>query len=92
VIVECPKCGKADRWHATGRFNENRYRRRRAELICNACAYAFSSGLPDAIAAGEATAITLPVAPPRDLPLRTARILPPLPIDIRRRRAGEVDE
>lgn len=52
-VVECPKCWKA-RWHATGRFNENRHGLRRAECICDSCGYAFSSGRPEAIAAGEA--------------------------------------
>jgi hypothetical protein len=52
VTTECWKCFKT-KWKATGRFNQNRNGRPRAELICEACGYAFSSGKPDAIAAGE---------------------------------------
>lgn len=50
--TDCYSC-LSSKWRATGRFNENRFGRRRAELICEACGYSFSSGKPDAIAAGE---------------------------------------
>lgn len=67
VSVDCPKCLKS-RWHATGRFNHNRHGLRRAECVCEFCGYAFSSGRPIAIEAGERIVAenggTAPVDPP----------------------------
>ncbi len=58
VTVECPRCvvrGQSGaRWHATGRRNTNKHQRRRAELVCDVCGYAFSSSLPAAMEAAEA--------------------------------------
>jgi len=51
-VVECPRCFKA-KWHATGLFNVNRHKLRRAECVCESCGYMFSSGRPEAITAGE---------------------------------------
>lgn len=51
--VFCPHCYRENKWHATGQFNVNRHNRRRAELVCDGCGYAFSSGRPDAMAEGE---------------------------------------
>ena len=59
VTTDCWKCLRS-RWHATGRFNHNRHGIRRAELICDLCGYAFSSGREDAIQAGEAAAAARP--------------------------------
>lgn len=52
TTTDCYKC-LSSKWRATGRFNENRFGRRRAELVCETCGYAFSSGKPDGIEAGE---------------------------------------
>jgi len=58
MTVTCPKCvvrgQKGERWHATGGRNTNRHGMRRAELVCDVCGYAFSSGWPAALAAAEA--------------------------------------
>lgn len=58
MTVECPRCAnhgqQGHQWHATGVRNTNRHGRRRAVLICDVCGYAFSSGLPAAMAAAEA--------------------------------------
>lgn len=70
MTVDCPRCFKA-RWHATGRFNVNRHDRRRAELICDACGYAFASALPEALTTGETVAVTLPSPPPPRVPVAT---------------------
>lgn len=64
-VVECPKCFRA-RWHATGRFNVNRHGLKRAECVCEVCGYAFSSGRPEAIAAGEAITVPQSDAPSTD--------------------------
>jgi len=78
MTVECPKCHKAGRWHATGRFDRNRHQLRRAELICDVCRYAFSSGLPEAMAAGELVAATFGQAPAAPTPA----IPQPLPLEV----------
>jgi len=58
ISIDCPKCvirgQKGTRWHATGQRNSNRFGMRRAELVCDVCGYAFSSGRPAALAAAEA--------------------------------------
>lgn len=51
--VQCFRC-HAEKWHATGRFNTSRHGVRRAELVCDACGYRFSSGYPAAIEAAAA--------------------------------------
>lgn len=67
ATTDCYRCWRS-KWKATGRFNTNRHGIRRAELICDMCGYAFSSGKPDAIQAGEAATATLPVPKPMQQP------------------------
>lgn len=55
LSVDCPKCLRS-LWTATGRFGENRFGRRRAELKCTSCGYTWSSGLSAALVAGELAA------------------------------------
>jgi hypothetical protein len=62
--VDCFKC-LASVWHATGRFNTSRRGLRRAELVCDACGYGFSSARPEAIAAAEAILQPEPARPIR---------------------------
>lgn len=71
--VECPRAnthptGSASRWTATGEFNESRRGLRRAELRCEVCGYYWSSGLPEAIAAGENAASDPELQPAPALP------------------------
>jgi len=51
--VCCPRCPSPQPWRATGAFNAGLHQRRRAELYCETCGRTWSSGLPEAIAAGE---------------------------------------
>lgn len=62
--VHCHRC-RAQNYEGTGKFNASRFGgHRRAELKCRDCGYLWSSGLPDALEAGEAAAANLP-PPPR---------------------------
>jgi hypothetical protein len=73
-------------WKATGRFNENHRGLRRAEVQCETCGYVWSTGLPDAIEAGEAVAASLP----REEPIqeRLAGMLDEEAVDVRERQVG----
>jgi hypothetical protein len=55
LVVECPKgrCGKR-RWHATGRTQVNRHGRQQAQVVCEACGYAWWNSLPEALDACRA--------------------------------------
>jgi hypothetical protein len=96
-VVECPKCWRS-RWSATGRFNENRHGLKRAECVCASCGYVFSSGRPEAIAAGEAVSRAPVVETPLQQPsLPHSKVTQPsgftkvgtLAKDFKRRQAGE---
>lgn len=71
--VYCPRCFKEGRWHATGRFNENRHGRRRAELVCDGCHYAFSSGRPEAVTEGDRVRGDVPSV---DAPAEVRSVIP----------------
>ena len=98
MTVTCPKCSvrgqSGERWHATGRRNTNRYGRRRAELVCDVCGYAFSSGLPAALEAAEGVSGVDDVQPPPKSPAapRVLRVIPGTfvqPPEVRRQRELE---
>ncbi len=52
MTVACPKCRRDDGYRATGAFTASPFVSRRAELVC-ACGYVWSSGLREALSAGE---------------------------------------
>jgi hypothetical protein len=54
VTVGCPRCPAGTPWRATGVFNAGLHVTRRAELVCDGCRRRFSSGLPEALEAGDA--------------------------------------
>jgi hypothetical protein len=53
MTVECPRCHRA-KWHVTGATDTNRFQRLRAAVVCDACGYVWSTGLPAAMQALEA--------------------------------------
>ncbi len=52
MTVSCPKCRRDDAYRATGAFTASPFVSRRAELVC-ACGHVWSSGLREALDAGE---------------------------------------
>lgn len=87
--VECPRTsshrdGSRPRWIATGEFNTNGRGLRRAVLRClvPGCGYYWSSGLPEAIAAGERLAADPETAPSEPCPVPVPQ--PTLPMSTTR--------
>lgn len=64
--LECPRPAcRSLQVLGTGRFNESRFGRRRAELECVLCGHRWSSMRPDAIAAGEEAGGASETPPPK---------------------------